>query len=902
VATLRSHLSPDALGASDLFDTQADFPVRLGTSGSDVTGTLATSASGMSVAAAPPPGAEGEVAFLSGVTSSNTMASTSFWTWNGNNPATYSTTSDAAKWGSPTPGTPGGNVTYWFDAASNWTTTEQNALLSGLGLWSAVANIAFQAAANAASANFIFYRGTNGSAFENSNSTTTAVGSGSTGSFLSTGTLISIDTSVAGFGPIGASFSTYGGYPYLTLVHEEGHLIGLGHGGPYNGNVVPGTQQFSAYDSRLWSLMSYINPWDTSAKYYGSYPVTGTNWGTTPDGFRYYPTTPMILDILAAQRLYGPATSGPLADGGEIFGFNSNITGSISRYFDFTVNAHPVITIWDGGSNNTLDLSGWAAPATINLNPGTFSSANGQTNNIGIAEDTIIQTAIGGSGNDTFILNSYNDTIDGRLGTNTVVFSGVRFQYQVTQNADGSFHVIDLRSGSPNGTDNISNVQLFRFADVTNTSASLIPSSVGLPVVSARGDFNSNALPDFVWRNSSAMAMWQYDPTAQTVISNTLATNDPNWTVIGSAHFSNVNGSTASQMLMDYVPTGTMTLWWVNNALLAGINLGANWPNIGSISTGQFTANGGPGINDFLVHNLADGHIYDWWISAQNQLTGLDLTARSGPSWSNVSLIATGQFTANGGTNLLISNNLDHHLYDWWIDSNNTISGIDLTAASGISWTNVALVGAGQFTSNGGTNFLVKNTANNHLYDWWIDSNGNSQLQGIDLTATSGIAWTNLQLLAVGNFDNHTTNNEFLVANTSDQHLYEWWITPQNTLTGIDLTASSGIPWSNLQLIGNSHFNSASAYDQLLVRNTSDGHFYQWWVNGTTLAGNDLGAVPPAGNAGSSGANISLMTQAIASFGASGAPLNPSSSLLGPGALEQQPQIVTASNQPLVHS
>jgi hypothetical protein len=159
VAKLRSHLSPDAFGASDLFDTQADFPVRPGTSGSGRVNALATSASGMSVAAAPPPGAEGEVAFLSGVTSLNTVVATSFWTWNGNNPATYSPTSDAAKWGSPTPGTPGGNVTYWFDAASNWTSTEQNALVSGLGLWSAVANIAFQAAANAASANFIFYRG-----------------------------------------------------------------------------------------------------------------------------------------------------------------------------------------------------------------------------------------------------------------------------------------------------------------------------------------------------------------------------------------------------------------------------------------------------------------------------------------------------------------------------------------------------------------------------------------------------------------------------------------------------------------------------------------------------------------------------------------------------------------------
>jgi hypothetical protein len=78
-------------------------------------------------------------------------------------------------------------------------------------------------------------------AFERSNSTTTTVNSSSLGQFLNTGTFIAIDTSVAGFGPIGAPFSTGGGYPWQTLVHEEGHLIGLGHDGPYNGNVVPAT-------------------------------------------------------------------------------------------------------------------------------------------------------------------------------------------------------------------------------------------------------------------------------------------------------------------------------------------------------------------------------------------------------------------------------------------------------------------------------------------------------------------------------------------------------------------------------------------------------------------------------------------------------------------------------------
>jgi Ca2+-binding RTX toxin-like protein len=384
--------------------------------------------SGPSFAATPPAGSEAEIAFLSGVTASDRVAATSFWTWFGNNPATYSSgQSDAAKWGSSIPGTPGNTVTYWFDTASAWTSTEQNALRSGLALWSVEVNIAFAGAVNAATANFIFYRGHNGSAFESSEyQTTTQVGFGSIGNFSSAGSLISIDTSVPGFGPIGDAFSRYGGYPYQTLVHEIGHLIGLGHGGPYNGNVNSSTQQFSPYDTRLWSLMSYIDPWTTSAKYYGSYPVTGTNWGTVQDPVNHLfyfnePTTPMILDILAAQRLYGPATSGPLASGGQIFGFHSNTDPSIRNYFDFTVNAHPVITIWDGGPNNTLDLSGWSTPSTINLNPGTFSSANGAVNNIGIAPGTVIETAIGGGGNDTIIGNSSNNTLNGGGGADTLI-------------------------------------------------------------------------------------------------------------------------------------------------------------------------------------------------------------------------------------------------------------------------------------------------------------------------------------------------------------------------------------------------------------------------------------------------------------------------------------------------
>ena len=89
-----------------------------------------TNASGGSFAGAIPTGSDPEITFLSGVTSGNQVAATAFWTWNNDNPATYSNTSFASKWGSTTPGTAGGNVTYWFDTPSNWTAAEQAALAS----------------------------------------------------------------------------------------------------------------------------------------------------------------------------------------------------------------------------------------------------------------------------------------------------------------------------------------------------------------------------------------------------------------------------------------------------------------------------------------------------------------------------------------------------------------------------------------------------------------------------------------------------------------------------------------------------------------------------------------------------------------------------------------------------
>ena len=71
----------------------------------------------------------------------------------------------------------------------------------------------------------------------------------------------------------------------------------------------------------------------------------------------------------------------------------------------------------------------------------------------------------GSQGDDVIIAGEGNDRIYGNGGDDTVVFEGNWSDYEVTELRNGMFAVEDLRDGSPEGRDIISNIETLQFAD-----------------------------------------------------------------------------------------------------------------------------------------------------------------------------------------------------------------------------------------------------------------------------------------------------------------------------------------------------------------------------------------------------------------------------------------------------
>jgi serralysin len=186
-------------------------------------------------------------------------------------------------------------------------------------------------------------------------------------------------------------------YSFQTYVHEIGHALGLGHGGPYNGSASYGVDNVYQNDNWAYSIMSYFDQFEAG---FGS------------DRFVMGPS---LADIVAMHRMYGANTN--FNAGNSVYGRNAT-AGSIYDFANYGTT--PAFTIYDTGGSDTLDASGFILNQILDLNAENFSSVGGLNNNISIARGVVIEGAVGGEGADIMLGNTADNVMSGNGGADTL--------------------------------------------------------------------------------------------------------------------------------------------------------------------------------------------------------------------------------------------------------------------------------------------------------------------------------------------------------------------------------------------------------------------------------------------------------------------------------------------------
>ena len=120
-----------------------------------------------------------------------------------------------------------------------------------------------------------------------------------------------------------------------------------------------------------------------------------------------------------------------------------------------SANDRPEFVVHDKTGNDTVDFSGFSQDQTISLRGGTHSSVGGMKDTIFITKKTVVENAIGGSGNDRIIGNKADNVLVGGAGADHLLGGGGWNTFKYNAASDSERNRPDLLLDFATGMDKI---------------------------------------------------------------------------------------------------------------------------------------------------------------------------------------------------------------------------------------------------------------------------------------------------------------------------------------------------------------------------------------------------------------------------------------------------------------
>lgn len=296
------------------------------------------------------------------------------------------------------------------------------------------------------------------------------------------------------------------------------------------------------------------------------------------------------------------------------------MSGRLADYaIKANVNGSYTVTDLRAGANDGVDTVRDVemfrfADQTVSLQ--TFVSTYAATAINTITGTTGNDVLLGTSGNDVILARGGNDRIwGGKSGQDTAVFTGKASDYVVTDNGNGSYTLVDMRAGSPDGMDIVRDIDLFRFSDKTLSLAQLDTSAQRL-VTTINGTSGNDLLSG---ANTSGM-----------VGANT---NDM---IIGKTGNDTLRGGAGNDLLMTD-SAGSITATSTTSTNLSNLEIKVS--TTGTVTFLGETAGYRNALGSYKV--AADGSIYDVKVLFANaSLVGSGGNLVAGQSSVSLDLVA----------------------------------------------------------------------------------------------------------------------------------------------------------------------------------------------------------------------------------------------------------------------